>query len=217
MKKRTLILSLVLALTMVMGSFSFAFADIPKDGIQSYPKLSESEVVCEAFAMDLYKQATSGKYKLVDTETLYKWIEGNKKMVVIDTMPAGWYNKYHIKTALNQVVGGGPENGPTFDFQKGEKSALLKLAKDSCKVKKYYNKKTKKWQTKKIKGAKTKTVIDKSKTVVVYCGFVKCQRSHQAAKYLKSQGFKNVYRYPGGITAWDDAGYPEEGSEVVAN
>lgn len=217
MKKRTLILSLVLALTMVMGSFSFAFADIPKDGIQSYPKLSESEVVCEAFAMDLYKQATSGKYKLVDTETLYKWIEGNKKMVVIDTMPAGWYNKYHIKTALNQVVGGGPENGPAFDFQKGEKSALLKLAKDSCKVKKYYNKKTKKWQTKKISGAKTKTVVDKNKTIVVYCGFVKCQRSHQAAMYLKSQGFKKVYRYAGGICAWDQAGYPEEGSEVPAN
>ena len=217
MKKRTLILSLVLALTMVMASVSFAFADIPKTGIQSYPTLSESEVVCENFALDLYNQATSGKYKLVATDKLKSWIDSNKNMVVIDTMPAGWYGKYHIKTALNQVVGGGPENGPIFDFQKGEKTALLKLAKDNCKVKKYYNKKTKKWQTKKIKGAKTKTVVDKSKTIVVYCGFVKCQRSHQAAKYLKSKGFKNVYRYAGGITAWDDAGYPEEGSEVVQN
>lgn len=216
MKKRTLILSLVLSLTMVMASVSFAFADIPKDGIQSLPTLS-NEVDCENFAMTLYDQATSGKYKLVNAAKLKGWIDSNKKMVVIDTMPAGWYGKYHIPTALNQVVGGGPENGPTFDFQKGEKAALLKLAKDNCKVKKYYNKKTKKWQTKKIKGAKTKTVVDKSKTIVVYCGFTKCQRSHQAAKYLRSQGFKNVYRFAGGITAWDDAGYPEEGSEVVAN
>ena len=217
MKRKTFIVSLILALTMVMGSFSFTFADVPKKGILSYPTLSENEVVCESFAMDLYTQALTGKYKLVNTATLKKWIDNKSKMVVIDTMPAGWYGKYHIPTALNPVVGGAPENGPKFDFQKGEKAALKALVKKQCSVKKYYNTKTKKWQTKKIKGAKTKTVVNKNKKIVVYCGFTKCQRSHQAAKYLRSLGYKNVYRYPGGIAAWDDAGYPEEGSEVPAN
>ena len=216
MKKKTLLISLVLSLAMIMTSFSFAFAEVPKDGIESLPTLT-NEVDCENFALDLYHQATKGKYKLVSTDDLKKWIDAKKNMVVIDTMPGGWYSKYHIATALNQVVGGGPENKPLFEFQPGEKKALLKLVKDNCKVKKYYNKKTKKWQTKKISGAKTKTVVDKNKTIVVYCGFVKCQRSHQAAMYLKSQGFKKVYRYAGGICAWDQAGYPEEGSEVPAN
>ena len=38
--------------------------------------------------------------------------------------------------------------------------------------------------------------VDKDKTVVVYCGFVSCRRSHIGAKMLVDSGFKNVYRYP---------------------
>lgn len=49
---------------------------------------------------------------------------------------------------------------------------------------------------------------DKNATVVTYCGFVACRRSHHAAKILVENGFKNVYRYPGGITGWSEAGYP---------
>ncbi|HZV83075.1 MAG TPA: rhodanese-like domain-containing protein [Geobacteraceae bacterium] len=49
---------------------------------------------------------------------------------------------------------------------------------------------------------------DKNKTIIVYCGFVGCRRSHHAAKYLVGWGYKNVYRYPGGIIAWKEAGYP---------
>lgn len=43
---------------------------------------------------------------------------------------------------------------------------------------------------------------DKEKTLVVYCGFVACGRSHVGAKTLVESGYQNVYRYPGGITAW---------------
>lgn len=48
---------------------------------------------------------------------------------------------------------------------------------------------------------------DKEKTIVVYCGFVAC-RSTIAATILADNGFKNVYKYPGGIVAWEEAGYP---------
>jgi len=47
---------------------------------------------------------------------------------------------------------------------------------------------------------------DKEKTIVVYCGFVACRRSHIAATILAKNGYENVYRYPGGITAWVEAG-----------
>jgi thiosulfate/3-mercaptopyruvate sulfurtransferase len=49
---------------------------------------------------------------------------------------------------------------------------------------------------------------DKEKEIVVYCGFVACRRSTIGAKILVEEGYKNVSKYPGGITAWVEAGYP---------
>ncbi len=48
---------------------------------------------------------------------------------------------------------------------------------------------------------------DKDKTLVFYCGFVKCTRSHNGAMWAVKLGYKNVYRCPGGIKAWNEAGY----------
>jgi len=44
---------------------------------------------------------------------------------------------------------------------------------------------------------------DLNKKIVIYCGFVKCGRSHNG-----QLGYTNLYRVPGGISAWMDAGYP---------
>jgi len=49
---------------------------------------------------------------------------------------------------------------------------------------------------------------DKDKTLVFYCGFVKCTRSHNGAMWAVKLGYKKVYRYPGGIKAWMEADYP---------
>lgn len=49
---------------------------------------------------------------------------------------------------------------------------------------------------------------DSGMTIVVYGGFVGCRRSHLGAKLLVDNGYKNVYRYPGGIAGWQEAGYP---------
>lgn len=46
--------------------------------------------------------------------------------------------------------------------------------------------------------------------IVVYCGFPKCTRSHNGAMWAKKLGYKNVYRYPGGIKAWMEKDYPTE-------
>jgi thiosulfate/3-mercaptopyruvate sulfurtransferase len=51
---------------------------------------------------------------------------------------------------------------------------------------------------------------NKNRTIVFYCGFVKCTRSHNAAMWAVKLGYKNVYRQPGGIKAWFDADYPVE-------
>jgi thiosulfate/3-mercaptopyruvate sulfurtransferase len=49
---------------------------------------------------------------------------------------------------------------------------------------------------------------DKNRLIVFYCGFTKCTRSHNGAMWAVKIGYKNIYRYPGGIKAWADAGYP---------
>jgi thiosulfate/3-mercaptopyruvate sulfurtransferase len=49
---------------------------------------------------------------------------------------------------------------------------------------------------------------DKNRLIVVYCGFTKCGRSHNGAMRAVKMGYQNVYRYPGGIKAWTEAGYP---------
>jgi rhodanese-related sulfurtransferase len=51
---------------------------------------------------------------------------------------------------------------------------------------------------------------DTNRTIVFYCGFTECTRSHNAAMFAVKFGYKNSYRYPGGIKAWDEAGYPFE-------
>lgn len=48
---------------------------------------------------------------------------------------------------------------------------------------------------------------DKTKKIVVYCGFTACRRSDAGARIAKELGFENVYRHPGGIIAWQDAEY----------
>lgn len=51
---------------------------------------------------------------------------------------------------------------------------------------------------------------NKAKTIVFYCGFPKCTRSHNAAMWAKKLGYTNVYRYPGGIKAWSESGFAVE-------
>ncbi len=51
---------------------------------------------------------------------------------------------------------------------------------------------------------------NKDRTIVFYCGFTQCTRSHNAAMWAVKLGYKNVYRYPGGIKAWSQADYPVE-------
>ena len=51
---------------------------------------------------------------------------------------------------------------------------------------------------------------NKDRLIVFYCGFTKCTRSHNGAMWAMKLGYKNVYRYPGGIKAWMEADHPVE-------
>lgn len=166
MKKSKKILSLI-----VIGVLSFNLsacssskgAGTAKDG---------NELKIEQASIKLVTAVEKGKYKLVGTEELKKWIDEKKDMIVVDTMPASHYEKTKIPTAVNAEL---PIK--MADLKPEQKDKFLQVLGN-----------------------------DKEKTIVVYCGFVGCARSDVGALIAKEAGFKNVYRHPGGIIAWQDAG-----------
>lgn len=47
--------------------------------------------------------------------------------------------------------------------------------------------------------------------IVVYCSDALCIASQAAYRYLEESGYHNVRRYSGGLSDWQEAGYPLEG------
>lgn len=143
----------------------------------------EQEVETEAAAVKLVRDVQRGGYDLVTTEALKKWSDAGKEMVIVDTMPyKDSYKKGHVPGAVQFLF-------PIPDMNE--------------------------WDTKETDG-KTKEDFmallgpDKDKTIVIYCGFVKCTRSHNGAAWAVKLGYTHVYRHPGGIFAWKGADYPME-------
>lgn len=53
-----------------------------------------------------------------------------------------------------------------------------------------------------------------SDEIVLYCVNRSCQASVHAYVMLYQAGFKNIRRFAGGLQAWEEAGYPLEGSDI---
>ena len=146
----------------------------------------EQEVTKEKGAIKLVREVQRGGYDVVTAEELKKWIDSGKEMVIVDTMPyEASYKKQHVPGAVQ------------FLFPIPEMTT---------------------WDTKETNGKSQEDYSkllgpDNNKTIVVYCGFVKCTRSHNGAAWAKKLGYRSVYRYPGGIFAWKGAKYPVENVE----
>ena len=224
MKKRN-VLALALALVMSVGMSSSVFAAT----WDKTPKENDVEKVTYNFM----NETKSGKYKLVDTDTLKTWVDGKGKMIVVDTMPAAAsYNKQHVPGAINSVAPMHEEEytsaekadlmkqvKPLLSKKTVKKTTWVKVSKKTYKKLKKSNRKTKKIKKKVYyykKVVKKSVVEDKNTKIVVYCGHIGCARSHVAAAYLVKQGYTNVYRYGGGISAWVDAGNAVEKVETPA-
>jgi rhodanese-related sulfurtransferase len=145
----------------------------------------EKEVDNEQAAVKLAREVQRGGYDVITAKELNDLIGSGKNLLIIDTMPYdASYKKAHVP---------------------GAKQFLFPIPE------------MKEWNTKETDG---KTMDDykallgpeKDKTIVVYCGFVKCTRSHNGAMWAVKLGYTNVLRFPGGIFAWQGAGYPTEKS-----
>jgi rhodanese-related sulfurtransferase len=143
----------------------------------------EKEVEKEQGAVKLTREVQQGGYDVITTEELKNLIDSGKDVLVIDTMPyEDSYQKQHIP---------------------GAKQFLFPIPEMET------------WDTKETDGKTLEDYAallgpDKDKTIVIYCGFVKCTRSHNGALWAKKLGYNNVLRHPGGIYAWLGADYPIE-------
>ncbi len=141
----------------------------------------EVEVEKEQASVKLLREVQSGGYDVITTAELKKWIDEKKDMVIVDTMPyESSYKKSHIPGAV-QFLFPIPEMGNWDEQETANKSQ-----------------------------ADFKALLgdNMAKTIVIYCGFVKCTRSHNGAMWAKKLGYSNVYRHPGGIFAWKGAKFP---------
>jgi len=143
----------------------------------------EKEVEKEQEAVNLVREMQRGGYGLITTKELKDMIDSGKDALIIDTMSySASYKKNHVPGAEQ------------FLFPIPEMNA---------------------WDTEQTNGKtiddfKALLGPDISKTIVIYCGFVKCTRSHNGAMWATKLGYKNVMRFPGGIFAWKGAEYPVE-------
>jgi rhodanese-related sulfurtransferase len=146
----------------------------------------EKEVEKEAGAVKLVREIQRGGYDVVTTEELKKWIDSGKDMVIVDTMPyEDSYKKNHVPGAVQFLF-------PIPDMNQWDVNETDGKSQDDFI---------------KLLGS------DKDRPIVVYCGFVKCTRSHNGAAWAVKLGYKKVYRYSGGIFAWKGAKYPLEKAE----
>ena len=129
------------------------------------------------------REVQRGGYDVVTTEELKQWADAGRDMVIVDTIPyAASYKKQHVPGAIQFLF-------PIPDMGQWDLKETAGKSQDDYR---------------KLLGD------DKDKTIVVYCGFVKCTRSHNGAAWAVKLGYRNVYRYPGGIFAWKGARYPLE-------
>jgi len=146
----------------------------------------EKEVVKEQGAVKLAREVQQGDYDVISAAELKDMLDSGKNVLVIDTMPyEDSYRKEHIP---------------------GAKQFLFPVPSMES------------WDTSKTDGRTQEDYAallgpDKDRTIVVYCGFVKCTRSHNGAMWARRLGYKNVIRQPGGIFAWKGAEYPTESAD----
>ena len=146
----------------------------------------EKEVEQEASAVKLVREIQRGGYDVVTTEELHSWIEQKKDMIIVDTMP------YEASYKVNHIPGAEQFLFPIPDMKEWD---------------------PKETNEKSLAEYQALLGENKDKPIVVYCGFVKCTRSHNGAAWAKKLGYKNVFRYPGGIYAWKGAKYAIEKAE----
>ena len=141
--------------------------------------LKETDI--EAVALKVNKETQQAGYTLLSVAELKLMTDAKEDFVLIDAHPTDEYNLAYIDGARH------------FGFQSNYSGNWEKdVAMPNNPTQEDYRK---------LLGT------DKNKKIVIYCGFTKCGRSHNAASWAKTLGYTNLYRAIGWISAWVDSGY----------
>ena len=140
----------------------------------------EEEVETEEAAIKLAIETVNGEYQLVSTPELKQMLDNNENLLLLDAMPVeDSFAKGHIRRAVNFAFPEEVMEGWSDELMEGRTQEAFQQL-----LGKELDRKT-----------------------VVYCGFVRCARSHNAAICARELGYTNVYRYAGGLYAWRGSGY----------
>lgn len=141
----------------------------------------QNETDVEAVALKVANETVQGGYRLVTMAEVKEMLDAGEDLVLLDAHPRWEFEMAYVDGAVN------------FGFQSNHVGQ---------------------WEEDVTDGTPSQDDLrailgpDRDKKIVIYCGFTKCGRSHNAAVWVMELGYTNVYRAPGGITAWRDLGLP---------
>jgi thiosulfate/3-mercaptopyruvate sulfurtransferase len=146
----------------------------------------QKEVDNEALAVKLARETVAGEYELITTDELKALMDKDADLLIVDTMPLeASYQKAHVLGARQFLF-------PKELMEEWDTGQTAGKSQDDYRQ---------------LLGE------DTDKLIVIYCGYVKCARSHNGTKWARHLGYTNVKRYPGGIYAWKGAGNPTESGQ----
>ncbi len=122
MLKRRILVGVMVIMSLVMMTGCASKVGTAKDG---------NEVSIEAAAIKLANAKSEAGYELVSTADLKTWIDDGKDMVLIDTMPNGFYSEGHVPTALNAEM---PKTGLADATMEQKESFKALLGEDKDKL-----------------------------------------------------------------------------------
>ncbi len=54
----------------------------------------------------------------------------------------------------------------------------------------------------------TRLLFEKDEEIILYCADVNCMTSYYAYLHLEKSGYKNIWRFAGGLREWYEKGFP---------
>ncbi|WP_194842697.1 rhodanese-like domain-containing protein [Endozoicomonas sp. OPT23] len=138
----------------------------------------------EAVSINLARQSENAGYGLISTDELAALFDQKEPFLLVDVRKPGDFRLGHIPGAIN------------FTFPKD-----VIMSGD--------------WSDSLMKGVTEqdfqKLLGDNKGMLLIFsCGRTTCARGHNAAMWAVRLGYHNVFRHPGGVDAWKEAGLPFE-------
>ena len=162
----------------IAGSLSLLLTFVIQGCSTHSPHSIPSERDINQLIVKTHQLAGQGGYRLITTAGIQGLLDSNRDCLIVDTLPQDRYQQHHINGAVSFWFPRSPAPVNEWDIDVMEGKSLQDFVHLLGK--------------------------DKDRPLVFYCGRTACDRSHSAAAWAIKIGYREVYRYAGGINAWLD-------------